>query len=103
MLLSFPHIPGMKTKLFCQIVEELEDRLGDRMEDILSDVKSSLASSPPITTNGIQQTESFGSHGPMDPGIYFDMDEESYVHDEIVFDDMGEGAGVEGDLDMDDD
>jgi hypothetical protein len=71
------------------------------MDDILSDVKLSLTSSPaPITTNGIHQTENFGSHGP---SIYFDLDEESYVHDEIVFDDMGEGAGVEGDLDMDDD
>ena len=31
------------------------------------------------------------------------MDEEPYVQEDIVFDDMGEGAGIEGDLDMDDD
>lgn len=75
------------------------------MEDILSDVKSSLTLLPaPITSNGIypteQTSEDFGSHRPT---IYLDMYEESYVQDQIVFDDMGEGAGIEGDLDRDDD
>lgn len=79
------------------------------MEDILSDVKSSLALPPaPITRNGIhptEQTADVGSHRPMDSSAYLDMEmeDESYVQEEIVFDDMGEGAGIEGDLDMDDD
>jgi len=96
--------PTLPVELYV-IVEELEDRLGDRMQDILSDVKSSLTPSPaPITSNGIhstEQTTDFGSYKPMDSIV--SLEEEPYVHDEIVFDDMGEGAGVEGDLDMDDD
>jgi hypothetical protein len=31
------------------------------------------------------------------------MDEEVYGHEDFVFDDMGEGVGVEGDLDMEED
>jgi hypothetical protein len=88
-------------------VEELEDRLGDRMEEILLHVNSSLTVSlATITTNGIhptQQTGTFESHGLVDHAVYLDMDEEVYVQEDIVFDDMGEGAGVEGELDMDDD
>jgi len=82
-------------------VEELEDRLGDRMEEILSHVRSSLTLSPaPITAIRVEQIEGFDPHAPTD---YVDMDEDAYVQEEIMFDDTGEGVGVEGDLDMDDD
>lgn len=86
-----------------QIVEELEDRLGDRMEDILSDVKSSLTSSPVQITSNEIHPDNFSFHGPENHTVHADTDEEVYIQEEIVFDDMGEGAGVEGDLDMDDD
>jgi hypothetical protein len=88
-------------------VEELEDRLGDRMDDILPVVKSSLTLAPGlVTTNGIhlhEQPQGLGSTEPADSGTYFEMDEEVYGHEDFVFDDMGEGVGVEGDLDMEED
>jgi hypothetical protein len=93
--------------LFQQIVEELEDRLGERMDEILSHVQSALTS-PSATATSDGQT----------PSAYF-MDVVSRVSgenderrdslaypevdEEVAFDDTGEGAGVEGDLDMDDD
>ena len=81
-------------------MEELEDRLGDRMDDILSSVKSSLTTA--ITVNGAHSQQIMGSISN-DPLSYTKVEEEAYVQEEIVFDDTGEGAGVEGDLDMDDD
>jgi hypothetical protein len=86
-------------------VEELEDRLGDRMDDILPVVKSSLTLPPgSVTTNGIhdEQLPGLGSIEPAGPVTYFEMDE-VYVHEDFVFDDAGEGAGIEGDLDMEED
>jgi hypothetical protein len=85
-----------------QIVEELEDRLGDQMEEILSHVQSAFPlSSTTVMVNGdIPCTDlTFGNSGveQWDPLTYPEGDEE------VIFDDTGEGAGVEGDLDMNDD
>lgn len=72
------------------------------MDDILTHVQSALApSAPSIETNG----------GNASSGAFFDKTfrqetsvfAEDFYHDETVFDDVGEGAGVEGDLDMEDD
>lgn len=88
-------------------MEELEDRLGDRMDEVLSYVKSSLTNTTsPIAANGappLQQTMNLTTGDRLGPLTYTDMDEEGYVGDEIMFDDTGEGLGVEGDLDVDDD
>jgi hypothetical protein len=100
---SVARVLGMTTESLCQIVEELEDRLGDRMNEILSHVESSITHTPvPITTNGAHSAEqvTFDIH---EHAVFGDMDEEPYVQEDIVFDDMGEGAGIEGDLDMDED
>ncbi|KAJ7441771.1 RNA polymerase Rpb4-domain-containing protein [Mycena galericulata] len=81
------------------IVEELEDRLAERMEEVISQVQASLvldpASIPPAPTIAKSQ-QGMENEGGED----WDVDGE-YAGDE--FDDKGEGAGVEGDLDMDDD
>ncbi|KAJ7800385.1 RNA polymerase Rpb4-domain-containing protein [Mycena olivaceomarginata] len=79
------------------IVEELEDRLAERMGEVISHVQESLVVDPalaPIShATAVQNKIS-------DEGEQWGIDEE-YV--EEVYDDQGEGAGVEGDLDMDDD
>lgn len=86
-------------------MEELEDRLGDKMEEVLSHVKSSLTTQAgPDTANKshlpLQDQEvAFTSQG----GPPADGDEDAYYEEDIVFDDTGEGAGVEGDLDMEED
>jgi hypothetical protein len=89
-----------------QIVEELEDRLGERMDDVLTHVRSSL-SAPAAATIATQTASATDT-----ALIYVDDQWETYVDadvdaeaavNETVFDDMGEGMGVEGDLDMDDD
>ncbi|KZP12509.1 hypothetical protein FIBSPDRAFT_912893 [Athelia psychrophila] len=85
------------------IVEELEDRLGEHMEAILEVVRVSLGEPPAADV----RTHTF-------------VAEQMYVDEEQVeenwepqhadgngngefFDDTGEGRGVEGDLDMEDD
>ncbi|KAH9850190.1 HRDC-like protein [Lenzites betulinus] len=91
------------------IVEELEDRYGDKMEDILNTVKSSLAGSAP-EPNGAPGGDGMAQSAQAQM-VYTEYTEEyaqddghwQYDATDVVFDDTGEGAGVEGDLDVDDD
>jgi hypothetical protein len=98
-----------------QIVEELEDRLGNCMEDVLGVVRSSLITPPPSSSPApgagvdsalaaqlpleiVDETPATG-HDDMDldgPLWEPDVNEEDYV-------DAGEGVGIEGDLDVEDD
>ncbi|CAK5274723.1 unnamed protein product [Mycena citricolor] len=80
------------------IVEELEDRLAERMEEAIAHVKRSLGQGGvPIADAG---PAAFAPVKARSESGYWDADDD-YVVDE--YDDKGEGAGVEGDLDMDDD
>jgi len=89
------------------IVEELEERLGEQMDDILNLVKSSLSQPAVPAMNGADQGTA--DHAELqypsaDAQVYSeDATWEDYQANDVVFDDTGEGAGVEGDLDMDDD
>ncbi|KAJ7741952.1 HRDC-like protein [Mycena maculata] len=78
------------------IVEELEDRLAERMEEVISQVQTSLVLDPALIPSP-RITSAPRNRGAE---VVDDWDE-GYVGEE--FDDKGEGAGVEGDLDMDDD
>ncbi|KAI0671150.1 HRDC-like protein [Trametes maxima] len=89
------------------IVEELEDRFGEKMDDILTGVQSSLSAA---VLNGITSGE--GSAQEIQVETTYTEYTEEYTQDaehweydanEVVFDDTGEGAGIEGDLDVDDD
>ncbi|KAG6814209.1 hypothetical protein H0H92_000886 [Tricholoma furcatifolium] len=90
--------PTLPVELYV-IVEELEDRLGDRMEEILSHVDLSLgeAAPAPVLNPGGESSmnESFQVGYPEPSDEVYD--------EEIVFDDTGEGVGIEGDLDMEED
>ncbi|TCD65826.1 hypothetical protein EIP91_002176 [Steccherinum ochraceum] len=79
------------------IVEELEDRLGDKMDDILSSVRASLAelAAPVDATNAHDDQVQLEVYNEDTEGWEYEQGDE--------FDDTGEGAGVEGDLDKDDD
>ncbi|GJE97655.1 RNA polymerase Rpb4-domain-containing protein [Phanerochaete sordida] len=86
------------------IVEELEDRFGDRIDDMLQTVRSSLTK----TVDAEVKTSAEASAEPAPQTYYANEDaymDDHWEHDanEIVFDDTGEGAGIEGDLDVDDD
>jgi len=97
------------------IVEELEDRLGERMDDILTVVQASLDESRTTTVPNVIRVPSDSE--PDNPAgeqqqIFIEEEqswddhnnvEQVFDPNEILFDDTGEGAGVEGDLDMDDD
>ncbi|KXN82815.1 hypothetical protein AN958_02089 [Leucoagaricus sp. SymC.cos] len=90
------------------IVEELEDRLGDAMDSILSTIQSSLSSPAPTPThapaiNGsntanVQQKQPLFLKEPTSGG-WEDMDADGIIND-VDFVDHGEGAGIEGDLDV---
>jgi len=89
------------------IVEELEDRLGDRMDDILTVVRKSFKA-PPTVAGSIPDPELLYSSD--ETQIYAEEEqiqswdvEQMFDPNEMLFDDTGEGAGVEGDLDMEED
>ena len=86
------------------IVEELEDRLGERMEEVLQIVRQSLSERRENTTGNttVSQVQS-PTKIRAEEEVY---DEDMYGEEDAdaeEFDDSGEGAGVEGDLEMDDD
>lgn len=86
------------------IVEELEDRAGDRVEDILSRVRESLSEAAACAT-GVAPPVAYGSAGAQggSAATWGNAFAEGDDANDMEFDDTGEGAGVEGDLDMDDD
>jgi hypothetical protein len=83
------------------------------MEDILSVVRASLVSPPPTTTIPVTEQETNADAGAAqifleeeqkwddDDEVGGEVEELVYPH-EVLFDDTGEGVGVEGDLDMED-
>ncbi|KAF9072697.1 RNA polymerase Rpb4-domain-containing protein [Rhodocollybia butyracea] len=84
------------------IVEELEDRVSD-MEVILDMVASSLSTEPVPPTNGFSKLLPSESDSA---GVLYPEDNDVHMVDEangLEFDDTGEGVGVEGDLDKEDD
>lgn len=90
-------------------MEELEDRLGLQMDDILETVRSVSAPAIPLT-NGTPSGAGASTAGGAEFVYTEDMEMQEYIEEdgtweydanEIVFDDTGEGAGVEGDLDVD--
>ncbi|KAJ7032003.1 HRDC-like protein [Mycena alexandri] len=83
------------------IVEELEDRLAERMEDVMSHVQESLVFDPAVISAPLGQGLAVPKKKEnRNNGGDWEVDEE-YAGDE--YDDKGEGAGVDGDLDMADD
>ena len=86
-------------------MEELEDRFGDRIDEMLGHVQESLTPS-----NSYTITKSNGINGalPVQQGSviveedHWDLDADA-PYEEDMYDDNGEGAGIEGDLDMEED
>ncbi|KAF5360461.1 hypothetical protein D9756_004951 [Leucocoprinus leucothites] len=87
--------------LTTKIVEELEDRLGDSMDSILTTVETSL-STKPTTANGTRDRAKQPLFLKDTVGAWDDVDADAII-DDLDFMDHGEGAGIEGDLDVEDD
>lgn len=83
------------------------------MNDILANVRTSLSTSPIPPHNALQNSEAEQDQaGHTDAGVAYadrhDVAWETYEDagedgDGVEFDDTGEGGGVEGDLDMEED
>jgi hypothetical protein len=95
-----------------QIVEELEDRLGERMEDVLDVVRDTLLDAPtPLpaaasasdaaasSTDGLSAPNGHAATAP-DAEPDADMDGVYELDPDVSFDDAGDGAGIEGDLEV---
>lgn len=84
-------------------MEELEDRFGsDQPVEILEKVKESLSAPDTPAANGTSAvTPRYTAAAPVN-GTYEEPDNWD-EEDEQMWDDTGEGAGVEGELDVDDD
>ncbi|KAK2465286.1 hypothetical protein APHAL10511_002640 [Amanita phalloides] len=95
--------PTLPVELYV-IVEELEDRIGDKMDEILSLVQTTIG--PPASATGLNEE----SH-PLVPEqsgypewTLFNYDDDvDAIGEEEQFDDTGEGTGIEGDLEMEED
>lgn len=77
------------------------------MEEILTYVQSGLSSvPPPPTTDNSSDLHPtalvLDEPSALDGSLVYPEDVHAH-YEEFVFDDVGEGAGVEGDLDMEDD
>ena len=85
-------------------MEELEDRFGDRIDEILGHVQESLiqSNSNTVKSNGINGALSEVQQGSLIVEDHWDLDADA-PYEEDMYDDTGEGAGVEGDLDMEED
>jgi len=101
--------PTLPVELYV-IVEELEDRIGDKMDEVLALVQSSLSSSAPVPSGEVEIRELIVSeeelHQPIDHSEWttFDYDDDvDAIGEEEHLDDAGEGAGVDGDLEMEED
>ncbi|TFK93278.1 hypothetical protein K466DRAFT_594509 [Polyporus arcularius HHB13444] len=88
------------------VVEELEDRFGDKMDDMLNTIKASLREAATPAANGDEPQQAM----QVDHVVYSEFQEDyqgdnhwDYDANEVVFDDAGEGAGIEGDLHVEDD
>lgn len=103
------------------IVEELEDRLGNCMDEVLGLVRSSLTAPPPSTISAagtsatgaelapagqphaLEIVDETPATAPLDD---LDLDAPLWEHDtneiEMDYMDGGEGVGIEGDLDVED-
>ncbi len=80
----------------------MEDRFGEQINDILSTVQASLSeTSAPV----VVEDSTVAQVGYAEDDMNYEHDPEIWGQDanDIVFDDHGEGAGIEGDLDVDDD
>ena len=85
-------------------MEELEDRLEGRIDEILGHVKESLTQSlsDTIKSNGINGALLMQQGSLIVEEDHWDFDADA-PYEEDMYDDTGEGAGVEGDLDMEED
>ncbi|KAH9030344.1 hypothetical protein EDB85DRAFT_1891644 [Lactarius pseudohatsudake] len=88
-----------------KIVEELEDRLGNCMEEVLDLVRSSLAAPPPTSSDAPRPLLEIVDETPAGTHDDPDADAPLWEHDatEMEYVDAGEGLGIEGDLDVEDD
>jgi hypothetical protein len=95
---------GILKSFSLQIIEELEDRLGESMNEILVLVKASLSEPSlvpqqhetlSIPASSVKQNEVADDYTIQYPDVDADGD-----IDMEQFDDTGEGVGVEGDLDV---
>ncbi|TFY73646.1 hypothetical protein EWM64_g10366 [Hericium alpestre] len=89
------------------IVEELEDRLGETMQEVLDAVQASLtqpvSASAPQDAGGAPGAEVVIRREEMEVEVYEEDAQWDHAANDVEFVDAGEGAGVEGDLDLDDD
>ncbi|KAG9315700.1 RNA polymerase Rpb4-domain-containing protein [Chiua virens] len=81
------------------IIEELEDRLGHRMNEIIGIVSRSLSTTAAATSTQSASSTNGSAHTATVDAYEV---EQGWEHDaeDAELDDMGEGTGVEGDLDM---
>ena len=86
-------------------MEELEDRIGNKMDEILALVQTSIGPPAPASNvNGrIDSSSEQVAPQPVEQlewNVFGYDDDVDAIGEEEQFDDVGEGAGIEGDLEM---
>ncbi|KIL67759.1 hypothetical protein M378DRAFT_196791 [Amanita muscaria Koide BX008] len=100
--------PTLPVELYV-IMEELEDRIGDKMDEVLTLVQSSLNTPVATAANGQVESHEPAVHQQIiaepidDENDWTTFDDIDAIGEEEQYDDTGEGTGIEGDLEMNED
>jgi hypothetical protein len=95
-------------RVLWQIVEELEDRFEEgRIDEILEHVRESLTAQSHWHSDSINSHDINGALSVQQGSLIVEQDQwdldADAPYEEDMYDDTGDGVGVEGDLDMEED
>ena len=85
-------------------MEELEERLGGQIDTVLEVIRNAISADgipaePPTTV-----TTTLPPPAIQEERLFLEDDDINWAyHEEPLFDDTGDGAGIEGDLELEDD
>ena len=84
-------------------MEELEERLGDQMDAVLGVIRDSISTDGALAKSSTHAALPPPSEGMLEERLFLEEDDLTWeYHEEPIFDDGGEGAGIEGDLEAED-
>ena len=81
-------------------MEELEERLGGQIDAVLEVIRNAISAAEPPTS----VTATLPPPAMQEERLFLEDDDINWAYnEEPLFDDTGEGAGIEGDLELEED
>lgn len=96
-------VPTETVELYT-IVEELEERLGGQIDTVLEVIRNAISADGIPAEPPASVTATLPPPAIQEERLFLEEDDISWAyHEEPLFDDTGDGAGIEGDLELEDD